>query len=86
MVVDYDGSQDLDTTVVRFTAEWCGPCKAFAPVFNKIAEQNDETYVVVDVDEYPEVAQEYRVMSIPAVFDHGQRVMDYTNWARTELS
>ena len=86
MTVDYDGTQDLDNTVVRFTAEWCGPCKAFAPVFDKIASQSDDTFVVVDVDEHPQVAQNYRVMSIPTVVDHGTRVQDYMDWAKAALT
>ena len=85
MVVEYDGTQSLQDSVVRFTAEWCGPCKAFAPLFDSIADKSDEQFVVVDIDEHIDVARDYKVMSSPAVVDHGEKVMDYMEWARERL-
>ena len=83
MPVDiYDGTQKIDDAVVRFTADWCVPCKRYAPLFAQAASKQRETWYVVDVDDFPEVAQEYRVMSIPAVFDHGTKVQDHMSWTR----
>jgi len=56
------------TKVIKFYATWCGPCKAYAPVFNKVAEElgNDVEFVDIDVDQDTSgLAAEYKVMSIP---------------------
>jgi len=64
--------------LVDFWAEWCGPCKMVAPIVEEIAsEQNGKLKVVkVDVDENPQTASQYGVMSIPTlmVFKGGQAV------------
>lgn len=53
-------------TVLRFTADWCGPCKQYKPVFEKwAATRKDITILSVDVDEHPDLAKRYRVSSIP---------------------
>lgn len=84
MVEEYDGTQDLYKSVVRFTADWCGPCKAFAPMFNKVADNDlDKDYVVVDVDVHPEVAGKFGIKSIPALFIDGVKVPDHVGWARS---
>lgn len=59
---------DEDEYVIRFHAEWCGPCKAFAPVYEDADFESDLTFYDVDVDKAPELADQFGVMSIPAVF------------------
>lgn len=52
--------------LVDFFATWCGPCKMQATV---LKELEDKVKIVkVDVDEHPNLAQEYGVMSIPTLF------------------
>ena len=57
-----------DAYVVRFTADWCQPCKQFAPVYDEVAEQHEVEFRVVNVEEEPETAADFGVMSIPKVF------------------
>ena len=69
------GSADT-AIVVDFWAEWCGPCKTIAPVLDEIAEENAGKLRVakVNVDDSPDVARRFEVMSIPTliVFKDGQ--------------
>ena len=62
--------------MVDFFATWCGPCKMLAPVLEELAEELEgkATIYKVDVDESPEVAAQYNVMSVPTVmvFEHGE--------------
>ena len=61
--------------LVDFWAEWCGPCKLIAPILEEMAVEYEGTLriVKVDVDESPDVARRYEVMSIPTlvVFQDG---------------
>ena len=63
--------------LVDFWATWCGPCQMVGPVIEEIAgEVTDAKIGKVDVDENPELAREYKVMSIPTlkVFKDGASV------------
>lgn len=55
--------------LLDFWAAWCGPCRMIAPALDELAEENPDIKVVkVDVDENPELARQFQVMSIPALF------------------
>ncbi len=54
--------------LVDFFAEWCGPCKMLAPVLEELAtEGHDFKIAKIDVDQQPELAQQYGVVSIPTI-------------------
>ena len=55
--------------VIDFNATWCGPCKAFAPIFEAVGDEyaGKIKFESVDVDENPELAEKYDVQSIPMV-------------------
>ena len=63
--------------IVDFWAEWCGPCRAVAPVLDQIAsERGDAIRIVkVNIDEEPELAQRYGILSIPTImlFKNGEQ-------------
>ena len=61
--------------LLDFWASWCGPCRMVAPVLEEIASQRPDIKVgKINVDEQPELAQAFQVMSIPTLilFKNGQ--------------
>ena len=64
--------------LVDFWAEWCAPCRKIAPLLEEIAgEMGDQVSIVkLNIDENPEVARNYRIMSVPTltVFKNGEPV------------
>ncbi len=71
-VIDFKG-----VTVVDFYADWCGPCKILSPLMEELSRDNRDKgvqYVKINVDEEPELAGAFGVMSIPTVvfFNNGK--------------
>ncbi|BDC92869.1 thioredoxin [Treponema bryantii] len=61
--------------IVDFWATWCGPCRMLGPIVSELAEEHPEIKVCkVNVDDEPDLAQQFNVMSIPfiATFKNGQ--------------
>ena len=75
---DTEVLQSAMPVVVDFWADWCGPCRMLAPVMEDLAGQYDGKALVgkVNVDEEPELAVRYGVMSIPTVifFKDGKEI------------
>ena len=64
--------------LLEFTAEWCGPCKALAPVVLGVANELAGRLAVgvIDADEFPEIGARYRVRALPTLilFQEGREV------------
>jgi thioredoxin 1 len=85
----YDSILDsAHEVVVRFTAEWCGPCKQFAPHYDKAAEVSDATFLVVDIDKAPWAVSRYSIMGVPTtkVFRNGEFVADVARTPATRTA
>jgi thioredoxin 1 len=56
-------------TLIDFWAEWCGPCRAIAPIVEELAKEYDGKAVVgkVNVDENPEITVKYGIRNIPTI-------------------
>lgn len=67
--------------LVKFGANWCGPCRMLEGELDQMG--SGVTVVRIDVDKYPQLAQHYRVSSIPRLllFDHGEVVADRVGYA-----
>lgn len=69
---------DNDTVIIDFWAEWCGPCKSFAPTYETAAkEHNDIVFAKVDTEEQQELAQAFGIRSIPTLMVFRDQILLY---------
>lgn len=71
---DFDSLISKGVYLVDFYADWCGPCKMLGSVLETL--ENEINIIKVNVDEYPELANRFKVMSIPHLvfFKEGKEV------------
>lgn len=54
--------------IVDFYATWCGPCQLLSPILEEVEKEIDNLEIIkIDVDEFPNIARRYGIMSIPTV-------------------
>ncbi|NFI51557.1 thioredoxin [Clostridium botulinum] len=77
-VNEFDDAIKEGIVIVDFFADWCGPCKMLAPIFEELEEEMKDKvkFFKVNVDESGELASKFRVFSIPTmiIFKDGKDV------------
>jgi thioredoxin len=68
-----------DLVIVDFWAEWCGPCKSFAPVFSSAAENNpDIVFGKIDTEEAQDLANVFQIRSIPTLMVFKEQIVVFS--------
>ena len=70
--------------LLDFFASWCGPCRMVGPILDEIAEEREDIKVCkVNIDEQPELASRFRIMSVPTLMVlKGGQIMEQSVGAR----
>ncbi|HEY5889950.1 MAG TPA: thioredoxin [Acidimicrobiia bacterium] len=71
--------KENDTVILDFWAEWCGPCRSFAPTFETLSEEHaDIVFGKVDTEDQQELAQAFNIRSIPTLMVFKEQVILYS--------
>ena len=71
--------EDNDIVVLDFWAPWCGPCKGFAPVFDKVAGENpDVTFAKINTEEEQELGASFQIRSIPTLMIFRENIIVFS--------
>ena len=67
------------TVIVDYWAPWCGPCRGFAPVFEKVSEAHpDVIFAKVNTDEEQEIAAHFQIRSIPTLMVFREQIIVFS--------
>lgn len=70
--------KDNETVMIDFWAEWCGPCRSFAPTYEAASEQHEDiVFAKVDTEDQQELAQAFGIRSIPTLMVFRDQIILY---------
>jgi thioredoxin 1 len=68
--------KDKDFVVVDFWAPWCGPCRSFAPVYDKVSEDHEDIlFTKVNTEDEREIAAHFKIRSIPTLMIFREQII-----------
>lgn len=71
--------ENNDLVLVDFWANWCGPCRTFGPIFEKVSDKNPTAvFAKVDTEAQPELAQALNISSIPTLMIFRENILLYS--------
>jgi len=70
---------DNDIVIIDFWAEWCGPCKNFAPIYEEVSEKHEGiVFAKVNTEEEQELGASFQIRSIPTLMIFREKIIIYS--------
>ena len=74
-----DTVNDNDIVIIDFWAEWCGPCKNFAPIYDEVSEKHEDiVFAKVNTEEEQELGASFQIRSIPTLMIFREKIILYS--------